>query len=155
VYWRVPVPSVIAVEVCCGCIARGCREKRAPWPASRFSFWSIDKFPARRRAIHWEILLRRVKGHDSGARVELIMGHGRRFEARRQRLFPEPLPVIGVRRGIVQNRAHDDSHRTALFPRRSEIMSATGAFAPLRPVARSNEGCFSKAENRWIRGLRA
>jgi hypothetical protein len=44
--------------------------------ARRFSFWSTDKFPTRRRAIPWEISLRNVKGHESGARRALVMGNG-------------------------------------------------------------------------------
>ena len=81
-----------------------------------FSLWSADKFPTRRRAIPSEISLRTVKGPESAARSKLIMGNGRRFEARKQRLFPRPLPVIGVRRGIMQCRAHDEAHRTAPLP---------------------------------------
>ena len=84
-----------------------------------FSFWPTHKFPTRRRAIPWEISLRTVKGPESGARSELIMGNGRRFEARKQRLFPRPLPIIGVRRLIVQSRAHDLPHRTAPLQWRS------------------------------------
>src|SRR6185312_6780785 len=72
------------------------------------SLWSTQKFPTRRRAIPWEISLRNVKGPESGARNELTMGNGRRFEARKQRRFPRPLPVIGVRHVIMQSRAHDD-----------------------------------------------
>ena len=78
-----------------------------------FSFWPTDKFPPRQRAIPWEISRRSVKGHDSAARSALIVGNGRQFEARKQRLFPRPLPIIGVRRAIMQCRAHDDAHRTA------------------------------------------
>ena len=56
-----------------------------------FSFWSTHKFPPRRRAIPWEISRRSVKGHDSGARSALMMGNGRRYEARKQRLFPSAI----------------------------------------------------------------
>src|SRR5512142_817298 len=77
------------------------------WRAD-FCFWSTRKFPTRRRAVPWEISLRNAKGHESSARNALIMGNGRRFEIRKQRLFLRPLPVIGVRRVITQYRAHDD-----------------------------------------------
>src|SRR5262249_44865189 len=95
--------------------------------ARTFSFWSRHKFPTRRRAIPWEISLRNVKGHESGARSELIMGNGRRSEARKQQLFPQPLPLIGVRRELMQCRAHDDDRAApALGP---EIPMAS-AFQP-------------------------
>src|ERR1700760_2685728 len=67
-----------------------------------FSFWSTQKFPTQRRAIPWEISLRNVKGRESGARNELIMGNGRRFEARKQRLF---LPAIARNRCSARDHA--------------------------------------------------
>jgi hypothetical protein len=54
----------------------------------RFFFWVDTQIPTQRRAISWEISLRNVKGHESDARSELVMGNGRRFKDRKQRLFP-------------------------------------------------------------------
>src|SRR5690348_1064137 len=86
----------------------GRRWKRATSPGAQSFLFGRHNFPTRRRAISWEISRRNVKGHDSGVRNELMMGNGRRFEARKQRLFLRPLPIIGVRRVIMQCRAHDD-----------------------------------------------
>src|SRR5579871_4190003 len=84
---------------------------------AEFSFWSAHKFPTRRRAIYWEISLRSVKGPDSGARNELIMGNGRRSRPANSGFSSRPLPLIGVRRVIVQCRAHDDDRAApALAP---------------------------------------
>src|SRR5689334_3028483 len=44
--------------------------------AQIFLFWSTRKFSTRRRAIPLEISLRNVKGHETGARNELITGNG-------------------------------------------------------------------------------
>ena len=71
------------------------------WRAD-FSFCSTHKFPTQWRAIPWEISLRNVKGPESGARRELIMGNGRRFEARKQRPF---LPAIAHNRRSARNHA--------------------------------------------------
>jgi hypothetical protein len=49
-----------------------------------------------------EISLGNVKGPESGARDELIMGNGRRFEARKQRLF---FPAIARNRCSARDRA--------------------------------------------------
>jgi hypothetical protein len=49
------------------------------------------KFRARRGAICREIPLATVEGGESGARDDLIVGNGRRFEARKQRLFPSAI----------------------------------------------------------------
>src|SRR5690349_14255685 len=46
--------------------------------ARRFFFWPIHKFPTQRRAIPWEISLRNVEGHESGALQRALMGNGRR-----------------------------------------------------------------------------
>jgi hypothetical protein len=51
---------------------------------------------------------------------------------------PRPLPIIGVRRAIMQCRAHDDDHRTAPLEWRAPIKCFSGGW-----------GC------RWIRGLLA
>src|SRR5579883_592404 len=63
--------------------------------------------------------------------------HGQwgRFEARKQPLFPGPLPVIGVRRGIMQCRAHDDDRAApgATATPGPEIPMAS-AFQPPTPV---------------------
>src|SRR5579871_3686206 len=91
-------------------LSRGARP--FAWCAD-FSFWSTQKFPTRWRAIPWEIPRRNVEGPDSDARSELVMGNGRRFEARKPQLSPRPLPLIGVRRVIMQCRAHDDDDRAA------------------------------------------
>ena len=119
--------------------------RHSAWRAD-FSFWPTHKFPTRRRAIPWEISLRTVKGPESGARSELIMGDGRRFEARKRRLFPRPLPVIGVRRAIMQSRAHDLPHRTA------PLQCAHNSRAPLEwrgPM----KVFFQGGPGRQIRGL--
>ena len=109
--------------------------------ARDFSFRSTHKFRTRRRAIPWEISLRNVKGHDSGARSELIMGNGRRFEARKQRLFPRPSPGIGVRRMIMQCRAHDDDRAAPAVTVGPEIPMAS-AFQPSAP----EQGVFSRRD---------
>ena len=109
---------------------RGRRWKRPfVWRAD-FSFWSTRRFPTRRRAIPGEISLRNVKGPESGARSELVMGNGRRFEARKQRLFPRPLPIIGVRRAIVQCRAHDDDRAPPAVALGPEIPMASAFQLP-------------------------
>ena len=118
--------------------------------ARRFSFFSTYKFPTRRQAIPWEIALRNVKGHESGARNELMMGNGRRLEARKQRLFFRPLPVIGVRRAIMQCRAHDDDRAAPVVAPGPENRWHRH-FSP-RP---RNRGVFSGTGCRWIRGLLA
>jgi hypothetical protein len=64
--------------------------------ARTFSFLGDRKFPAGQSAISWEISTPSVEGAESGARDESMMGNGRRFEARKGRLFPRPLPIIGV-----------------------------------------------------------
>jgi|SRR5690349_8783478 hypothetical protein len=92
-------------------------EARTSPGAQIFHFRSIDKTPTRRRAIPWEISLRNVEGPESGARHELTMGNGSSFCCVFTGLFPEPLPIIGVRRAIMQSLAHDDDHYTAPPPR--------------------------------------
>src|SRR5579883_490584 len=87
--------------------------------ALTFSFCSKRKFPAQRRAIPLEISLRSAKGHELGARNELIMGNDWRLEARNSGFSARPLPVIGVRRVIMQTRAHVHVHRTAPLQWRS------------------------------------
>ena len=52
-----------------------------------FSFWSSQNFPPPQRAIPWEISLRSAKGHESGARNEVITGNGRTYDHLRD-LFP-------------------------------------------------------------------
>ena len=49
-----------------------------------------------------------VKGHDSGAGDELITGNGPPFCRVFAGIFREPMPRIGVRRAIMQCRAHDN-----------------------------------------------
>src|SRR5579871_4018578 len=44
-------------------------------PRAQIFFWPTQKFPTRRRAILWEISLRNVKGHESGARNEPFVGN--------------------------------------------------------------------------------
>ena len=76
------------------------------------------------------------------------MGNGRRFEARKQRLFPRPLPIIGVRRVIMQCRAHDDDRAAPAVAPGPEIPMAS-AFQPAPP----EQGCFFRGLGyRWIRG---
>ena len=106
--------------------------------ARRFSFWPTHEFPTRRRAISWEISLRSVKGHETGARSELIMGNGRRFEARKQPLSPRPLPIIGVRRGIMQCRAHDVDDRAAPAVAPGPDIPRASAIQPVPP----EQACF-------------
>ena len=72
------------------------------------------------------------------------------FEARKQRLFPRPLPVIGVWRVIMQCRAHDDDRAAPAVAPGPEIPMAS-AFQP----ATAEQGCFSGDGYRWIRGLLA
>ena len=74
------------------------------------------------------------------------MGNGRRFEARKQRLFPRPLPIIGVRRVIMQCRAHDDDRAAPAVAPGPEIPMAS-AFQPATP----EQGCFFRG--RSIGGL--
>jgi hypothetical protein len=134
---------------------RGRRWKRALRLGRRF-FWSTHKFPTQRRAIPWEISLRNVKGHESGARSELTMGNGWLLGARKQRLFPRPLPIIGVRRVIMQCRAHDNAHRTAPL-KRGGYSARSGAHdfrAPLEWRA-PMKVFFQGAGDRWTRGLLA
>ena len=82
--------------------------------ACRFSFRPIrTNFQRGREQFAWEISLHNVEDHESGARDELIMGNGRRSRGLESGIFPEPLPVIGVRRVIMQCRAHDEADRAA------------------------------------------
>src|SRR5689334_12250940 len=60
------------------------------------------------------------------------------FEARKQRLFPRPLPIIGVRRAIMQCRAHDDDRAAPAVTVGPEIPMAS-AFQPPTP----EQGVFS------------
>jgi hypothetical protein len=99
--WSETVSGVVVAGAC-----------HSAWRAD-FSFRSADKFPARRRAIRWEISPRNVEGPDAGARNELVTGNGPSFCGVFSGLFRESLPVIGVRREIVQCRAHDDDDRAA------------------------------------------
>ena len=104
----------------------------------RFFFWSTDKFPARRRAIPWEIALCNAKGRDSGAHNELITGNGPPFCRVFAGIFREPMPVIGVRRVIMQCREHDDDRAAPALALGPEIPMAS-AFQPAIP----EQGVFS------------
>jgi hypothetical protein len=68
----------------------------------RFFFVVETQISKRARAIPWEISLRNVEGPESGARRELNMGNGGRFEARKQRLFPS---AIALNRCSARDRA--------------------------------------------------
>src|SRR6185312_7620088 len=62
---------------------------------------------------------------------------------------PGPLPIIGVRRGIMQSRAHDDAHRTAPHSSGAHDFRAPLEWrGPMTVV-------FHEARDRWIRGLLA
>ena len=137
---------MLQLEAVSGSVAGSARLRQA----RRFFFWSTDKFPTGRRAIPWEISLRSVKGYESGARNERTMGNGRRFEARKQRLFPRPLPVIVVRRVIVQCRAHDDDRAAPAVTPGPEIPMALAFQLPT-----PEQGVFSggrESADSWTPG---
>jgi hypothetical protein len=90
-------PQLERIEAVSGVVVAG----HFAWRAD-FSLWSTHKFPTRRRAIPWEISIPNVKGYESGVRNELIMGNGRQFEARKQRLSP---PAIAHNRCSARDRA--------------------------------------------------
>src|SRR6185503_4954442 len=97
-----------------------------------FLFWSTHKFSMRRRAIPWEISRRTVKGPESGAHNELIAGNGPRFCRVFAGISREPMPVIGIRRVIMQCREHDDDRAAPVVALRLEIPMAL-AFQPAPP----------------------
>src|SRR6185312_12709778 len=80
--WRAALPARTIALSAVALVGSGVRRGSALRQARRFFFWSTHKFPTRQRAIPWEISLRNGKGRESGARSALIMGNGRRFEAR-------------------------------------------------------------------------
>ena len=69
------------------------------------------------------------------------------LEARKQRLFPRPLPIIGVRRVVMQCRAHDDDDRAA------PAVAPAAAFGPEIPMASAfqpptpEQGVFSRGRD--------
>jgi hypothetical protein len=85
-----------------GALGIGLIESRTLACRADLSFLSARNFPARRRAIPWEISPRKVKGHGSGARSALIVDNGRRLQARKQRLF---LSVIARNRCSARDHA--------------------------------------------------
>src|SRR5262249_38987150 len=92
-----------------------------------------------------------VKGHESGARNELIMGNGRRFQARKQRLLPRPSPIIGVRSAIMQCRAHDDHDRAAPAGALEPEIPMASAFQPPTPEQSAFSGGVKLVDS-WTPG---
>jgi hypothetical protein len=78
-------------------------------------FEAIANFSAGERAVSWEISIAGAEGVESGEGGGPIMGNGERLEAGNSGFFPRPLTIIGVLHALMQSRAHDLPHRTALL----------------------------------------